>query len=73
MGGWGNNLQVGVDFNTKDLKDGTLFNLTILEIVEGVVVTTVEKFLNVSVDPEQSPLCSARAGARVAPGQRARR
>jgi len=61
-GAWGNNLRVAVDFDTKDPNDQTLFNLTILETVDGTDVTT-EKFLNVSVDP-QNPLYVPRVLAQ---------
>jgi uncharacterized protein len=50
-GAWGNNLRVAVDHETKDPNDDTLFNLTILETIDDIDVTT-EKFLNVSVDPK---------------------
>jgi hypothetical protein len=46
VGTWGNKLNVLVDYQTKDPADVSLFNLTIIE--EG---GTLEKFLNVSVDP----------------------
>src|SRR5262249_42000647 len=50
-GAWGNNLRVAVDYDTKNPDDDTLFNLTILETIDGVDVT-VERFLNLSVDPK---------------------
>lgn len=50
-GAWGNNLRVGVDYLTKDPDDDSLFNLIVLETIDGVDVTT-EKFLNVSADAD---------------------
>ncbi|PXF58236.1 MAG: phage tail protein [Deltaproteobacteria bacterium] len=44
VGDWGNSLSVTVDYNTKDLADINLFNLTVSE-VDG----TTEKFLNLSI------------------------
>jgi phage tail sheath protein FI len=44
VGDWGNSLSVSVDYNTKDLADSNLFNLTVSE-VDG----TTEKFLNLSI------------------------
>jgi hypothetical protein len=57
-GAWGNNLRVGVDYNTKEPKNPDRFNLTIFETVDGEDVNT-EKFFNVSVDPAD-PLFVAR-------------
>jgi phage tail sheath protein FI len=57
-GAWGNNLRVGVDYNTKEPKNLDQFNLTILETLDGEDVNT-EKFFNVSVDPAD-PLFVAR-------------
>ncbi len=54
VGGWGNDLTVTVDYDTKDTSDTDLFNLTVSE--KG---GATEKFLNVSVDT---------AGARYLPG-----
>jgi phage tail sheath protein FI len=45
-GKWGNNLSGTVDYNTKNISDNKLFNLTIIDAATGVV----EKFLNVSID-----------------------
>jgi uncharacterized protein len=50
-GRWGNDLRVGVDYNTKEPKSADQFNLSILETVDGEDVNT-EKFFNVSVDPD---------------------
>jgi phage tail sheath protein FI len=46
-GKWGNSLNATVDYNTKDTADTKLFNLIITDAATG----TVEKFLNVSIDP----------------------
>lgn len=54
VGSWGNNLKALVDYNTKDPKDNTLFNLTVFEL-NGAT----EKFINVSIDsknPRYLPL-----------------
>jgi hypothetical protein len=49
-GAWGNNLSVGIDHNTKDKTDLTLFNVTIQETdPETKQVRASEKFLNVSI------------------------
>ncbi|MCI0539580.1 MAG: phage tail sheath subtilisin-like domain-containing protein [Verrucomicrobiales bacterium] len=52
-GAWGGNLQASVNHDTKDADepapDVSLFNLTITEDVEG---GATEKYLNVSVDPD---------------------
>lgn len=48
-GSWGNSLSAGVDFNTKDPSKPDLFNLTVFETVNKVVVQT-ERFLNVSLN-----------------------
>jgi len=45
-GEWGNNLRVDVDYGTTD--PATTFNLTVSEVVDGVVVTS-EAFRNLSV------------------------
>lgn len=54
-GSWGNNLVAAVDHDTKDADepspDASLFNVTLSEVVDGQTVAT-EKFLNVSVDPD---------------------
>ncbi|MDB5148888.1 MAG: hypothetical protein JWQ57_2908 [Mucilaginibacter sp.] len=46
---WGNNLEVAIDYNTKDATDTSLFNITISEIQNKSVVTN-EKYYNVSTD-----------------------
>jgi hypothetical protein len=46
-GSWGNNLSVLVDYNTREPADDNLFNLTVTE-----AGGSTEKFLNVSIDPE---------------------
>jgi Bacteriophage tail sheath protein len=54
-GKWGNALSVTVDTATKDPADNKLFNLTVVEknpITQQVVQT--EKFLNVSIDPNDA-------------------
>lgn len=48
-GEWGDNLEVFVDHNTRNPGDTDLFNLTINEVVDGVVKET-ESFLNLSVN-----------------------
>jgi phage tail sheath protein FI len=55
VGDWGNNLYAHVDHDTKDSTDDQLFNLTIYEKDPdtGDILNT-EKFLNVSVDPNNS-------------------
>jgi len=49
VGSWGNNLSVSIDYDTKDLTDSDLFNLTISE-KDGIT----EKIPNVSVDPNNA-------------------
>ncbi len=48
-GSWGQNLMALVNHNTKDAGDPDLFNLTVFENVDG---GGIEKFLNVSVNPD---------------------
>jgi phage tail sheath protein FI len=50
-GEWGNNVYVAIDYATRDKTSTTLFNLTALEQVNGVVKAR-EVFLNLSVDPK---------------------
>lgn len=52
-GSWADNLHVTVDHNTSNPSDGTLFNLIVEEIVDGVTRAT-ETFRNVSTDPNSS-------------------
>lgn len=53
VGSWGRKLKALVDHNTKDAEtpspDPNLFNLTVFEDTDG---GAIEKFFNVSVDPE---------------------
>jgi len=50
-GSWGNNLNVVVDYDTKDAADATLFNLTVSETDPKTKVDLrTEAFLNVSSD-----------------------
>jgi uncharacterized protein len=48
-GEWGNNLEVAIDYETKDKTDENLFNITVFEIINKVVKNT-EKFFNVTTD-----------------------
>ena len=48
-GSWADNLNISVNYNTRDTTDTTLFNLIVEEIDEGVTRAT-ETFLNVSSD-----------------------
>ena len=52
-GSWGNNLEVAIDYKTKDQNsptpDPSLFNITIYEVINKTVKTT-EKFFNVTID-----------------------
>jgi phage tail sheath protein FI len=59
-GDWGENLQVIVDYDTKDKDDASpvLFNLTIQEVEDGVV-SLVETFRNLSVDEEDARYVSS--------------
>src|SRR5215467_10613626 len=51
-GKWGNNLSATVDYQTNDIANTNLFNLTVAEI-DPTTSQTVnkEQFLNVSIDP----------------------
>jgi phage tail sheath protein FI len=58
-GSWGNNLSVLVDYDTRDKAsaspDQSLFNLTVFETDPDTnQITATEKFLNVSVSPDNS-------------------
>jgi phage tail sheath protein FI len=51
VGSWGNNLRASVNYETKDTKSTTLFNLIISEVDPNSGKTTQqEEFLNVSVE-----------------------
>ncbi|MGN6342271.1 MAG: phage tail sheath family protein [Ginsengibacter sp.] len=52
-GDWGNNLEVAIDYETKDKSVDSLFNITISEVVDKVAKST-EKFFNVSNDKSKS-------------------
>jgi phage tail sheath protein FI len=55
VGAWGENLYAHVDHDTKDPDDNNLFNLTIYEKdPDSLQPLKTEKFLNVSVDPDDS-------------------
>lgn len=74
-GSWGNNLNVVVDYDTKDPNDAMLFNLTVRETDPKTKVDLqTEAFLNVSSDPtsakylpnvleHQSMLAAVRKGS----------
>src|SRR6266702_2733157 len=54
-GSWGNNLNVVVDYDTKNRSDATLFNLTVRETDPKTSVDLrAEVFLNVSSDPNNA-------------------
>lgn len=55
VGAWGANLGAHVDHDTKDTSNNKLFNLTIIEKnLQTKAVINREKFLNVSVDPDDA-------------------
>jgi hypothetical protein len=52
-GEWGDNLEIFIDYDTRDPADTNLFNLTINEVVDGATVAT-ENHRNVSIDSNDS-------------------
>jgi len=55
VGSWGSHLSAHVDWDTKDQSNDQLFNLTIYEKdPETEQVINIEKFLNVSTDPDDA-------------------